>query len=315
MTESRVAAIVLCWNDAERVRELLLQLAALSPAPGRVVVVDNGSAAGPPEFDGEFPFVLEVLSLPENLGFAAGVNRGAQRALALGMEWLWLVNSDVEIPAHALGSLLDVALAQPRCGMVGAVLTHPDGRLQARGGGQVNLWTGMVRHVRRSDQRCDYLSGACLLLRTSMLREIGLFDERFFFYWEDIELAARARAAGWCLAVADRCLVVHHEASTLGPWSAERWFFLFRGLKLYLAEHARAPRVAALLRLIHHTAVMSSHGRWDALRGARRGYLAKNAAPRERSQSARARDTARPSSAKIAKGLPSGRAQDHGGSA
>lgn len=269
--------VVLSWNDADRVIALLERMRALRPSPDDVVVVDNGSKDGAlARIARAFPSA-QAIALAANCGFAAAANRGIERALARGAEWVWLLNTDVVLPDHALASLL-VAAGAPRCGMAGAVLVEAGGAVQALGGGNVNLWTGMSRHVRSAAERCDYLSGACLLLRASMLDEIGLFDEGYFFYWEDIDLGFRAREAGWTLAVAGDCRVMHDEGSSLGRWSEQRWSHLFRGMRRFLDRRAPLPRTAALLRLIQHTGSMLVHGRRDALRGAWRGFAAQRQA-------------------------------------
>lgn len=269
----RVTAVVLCWNDVDRVRALLGRLRELEPAPSRVVVVDNGSHGGAAAtLAAAFP-EHRTIALPSNAGFAAGANRGIAQALADGAEFVWLLNSDLELPGHALAALQQAISAHPRCGMAGAVLRGADGALQAFGGGSVNLRTGMVRHVLRADGRCDYLSGACLLLRATMLRDIGMFDERYFFSFEDVDLAFRARDAGWTWTVARDCAVLHLEAASLGAWSEHRWWHLFRGLRRFLRARSPMPRTALLCRLLHHSAAMARHGRHDAWRGAWRAAL------------------------------------------
>lgn len=268
-----VTAVVLCWNDEDRVRALLDALARQRPAAPSVVVVDNGSRGEAAARIADAYPAHRVVALPCNAGFATAVNRGIDEALRGQAEWVWLLNTDLELPPGALASLLAEASRDAACGMVGASLHHRDGRQQARGGGRVNLWTGMVRHATDGAPRCDYLSGACLLLRVAMLRQTGVFDERYFFSFEDVDLGYRARDAGWRMAVATDCRVLHDEATSLGAWSGQRWFHLFRGLRRLLASRSPAPRLALALRLVHHTATMAAHGRPAALRGAWRGAL------------------------------------------
>lgn len=279
MIDHDVAAVVLCWNDEPRVHALLAALARQDPRPSRVVVVDNGSRGGAPHaLAAEFPG-CEVIALERNHGFAAAANRGMAAALDQGARWVWLLNSDLELPPHGLAQLKECAQRDPRCGLAGPLLGNIDGSVQARGGGSVDLRTGMVRHALRESDRVDYLSGACLLLRAAMLRETGLFDEGYFFSFEDVDLAWRAREAGWSLAVAADCRVVHQEAASLGRWSRQRWFHLFRGLDRLLRSRSPRPRTALALRLAQHSAAMVRHGRFDALRGAWQAVLSGVDAP------------------------------------
>jgi hypothetical protein len=264
-------AVVLCWNDSARVVALLGRLRALEVGPDAVVVVDNGSEAGHrARIEAAYP-QHEVVRLGSNRGFAAAVNRGVERALAGGAEWVWLLNSDVELPANALAALRAVACEST--GMVGAVLIEGDGSVQAWGGGCVNVRTGSSRHAVSASDPPNYLSAACLLLRAAMLGGIGLFDEDFFFYWEDVDLGFRAREAGWVLRVASDCRVVHAEGSTLGRWSSARWELLFRGMTRFLRRRSPAPALAVSLRLVVHTVTMLRHGRAAAVAGAWRGVF------------------------------------------
>lgn len=260
--------MVLSWNDSDRVIALLDRLGALDPPPDHVVTVDNGSTDGSAaRVAGAFP-QHEHLRLDANAGFASAANRGIERALARDSAWVWLINSDVVLPANALASLQAAAEADERCAMAAATLTEADGSIQARGGGRVNLWTGSCTHVVAPGEACDYLSAACLLLRVAALRETGLFDEGYFFYWEDVDLGFRVRAVGWTLAVAGDCRVMHLEGASLGRWSERRWYHLFRGLGRFLHGRAVLPRTAMAIRLLVHSATMLRHGRLDALRGA-----------------------------------------------
>lgn len=271
---------------------LLARLPALDPSPDAVVVVDNGSAAGDADaVAAAFPS-CEVLRLERNFGYAVAANHGIRRALELGADRVWLLNTDVELPRRALAALLSATGGADgaRVGLAAPVLVEPDGRVQARGGGRVSLRTGVARHVVRRGERPDYLSGACLLASSAMFREIGLFDEGAFFSWEDVDLGFRAREAGWRLVVADDCRVVHDEGSTLGRWSAARWQRLFEGMHRFLARRAPRPRTAAVLRLAIHTATMLRRGRTGAVRGAWRATTVafRSGFPRRTGERARA---------------------------
>jgi GT2 family glycosyltransferase len=273
VTEPTTVAVVLCWNDADRVMRLLAALAALQPAPGRVVVVDNGSMAGDADRIEAAFAAHDILRLAANAGFAAAANRGIEHALALGASEVWLLNSDIELPRNALGCLRRALGEAPRVGMAGAVLTTRESEVLCFGGGRVNPWTGSCRHALRATDRIDYLAAACLLLRADMLRESGAFDESYFFYWEDVELGFRARENGWTLGVATDCRVVHDEGSTLGRWSSARWELLFRGTIRFVRARAPLPVAAIAVRVVVHTATMLKHGRMAAIAGAWRALV------------------------------------------
>lgn len=268
-----VAAVMLSWNDADRVIDFVGRLRALDPPPERIVVVDNASeGAGADRIEAALPGV-ELVRSDRNRGFAGGINLGIERALGPGIAWIWVLNTDLELPRDAGSRLLAALDRGERIGAAGPVLVEEDGSVQTWGGGRVDLRTGVSRHVLGPGEELDYLCGACLMLRRAALEDVGPLAERYFFYWEDTDFGFRLRERGWRLAVAEDCRVVHQEGSTLGRWSASRWEQLFCGLATFLAERSPRPRLALAYRLLHHCAAMAAHGRWQAALGAWRGAL------------------------------------------
>jgi len=178
-----VAAIVLSWNDGERVLPFLHRLYELDVTPDHLVVVDNGSRDGTPDRIADALPRCEIVRLPENRGFAGAVNCGIQRALARNAEWIWLLNTDIVLPRDTL-VMLTAAAREDRCGMAAPVLVESNGNVQSWGGGHVNMWTGIARHARSGGSPPHKRSGACLLRRAGMVREIGLLDESYILYWE-----------------------------------------------------------------------------------------------------------------------------------
>jgi hypothetical protein len=133
---------------------------------------------------------------------------------------VWLLNNDAEPEPATLAALVDEAEADPRVGIVGAVLPG------VWGGGRVSEWTGVARPVSEPGERLDYVAGTCMLIRRRVLEQIGLFDEAFFFYYEDADFCRRARQAGWRLSVAPEARVGHAGGASVNrgiegrsPWS------------------------------------------------------------------------------------------------
>lgn len=199
----RVAAVVPNWNGRRWLPGCLAALRAQTRAFDRLVVVDGGSVDGSVELlRAEHPDV-EVLALPKNLGFAGAANRGIWAAN--DVDAVALVNTDVVLAedwlARALGALQQpgvgsvatklVTLADPRVVDDAGDVLRRDGACEQRGRG------------RRDDGRWDdpgEVWGACAgaaLYRRDALSEAGGFDERFFAYMEDVDLALRLRMAGW----------------------------------------------------------------------------------------------------------------------
>lgn len=204
MTVPRVSIVVVSWNGFDDTRRCLESLRHLTYPARSVVLVDNGST----EPIGELPEV-ELIRSDVNRGFAGGANLGIRRALEGDAAYVWLLNNDTEAEPGTLSTLVATAEADPRAGIVGGVL--PD----AWGGGTIDAWTGVSKPATGPGDRLDYVTGACMLVRRAVFEEVGLFDEAYFFYFEDADLCLRARAAGWRLAVAPEARVAHRVGASV----------------------------------------------------------------------------------------------------
>ncbi len=153
----------------------------------RVVVVDNGSTAPPDPGD---PAGVEVVEAGRNLGFGAGANIGLRLARTA---WVAVCPHDVDIAEGALDRMVEVAAARPRAGLAGADLGLDEVPI-------VDPYFGgmSVPAVRAGDWApAGYPHGTLLVARLTCLEQVGLFDEGFFAYCEEADLALRARAQGW----------------------------------------------------------------------------------------------------------------------
>ena len=223
----RIGVVVLDFGrpaDAER--------AALSVRDSgldvRVLVVENGaSGLASPSPD--------RLRLPENRGFAGGMNAGLERLLAEGCDRILLLNSDAVLEPDAL-RLLAEALDDPTLAAVGpVVLRAHDGRVESRGA-SVDLGWGRVHLEGHGDApddaegrvSVDALSGAAIMLSRGAVERIGLLDEAYFFSFEDLDWCVRARRAGYALAVVLGARVRHVGSQTIGRASPRRFYYAAR---------------------------------------------------------------------------------------
>jgi len=218
---ARIDLVVVCWNDRERIGAALDSVFALSevradPDLVNVVVADNGSTDESRSFIRErYGARVMVIENGANLGFGAGVNR----ALAVtSAPFVYLLNPDAELRDGALAQALAFMERTPRCGIAGSRTYNTDGTIQ-RSCGEFDTWTGaflrssawgdwpMLRRFANGaglrdfrydrERRVDLAVGAALMIRRALIDEIGGFDERFFLYHEEVDLAKRAASAGW----------------------------------------------------------------------------------------------------------------------
>lgn len=215
------------WNGLDLIAECLRSLEAQT-LPHTVIVVDNGSTDGSNKVVKEqFPQV-QLLEFPNNAGFAGGVNRGIRPALKQGAEYIALFNNDAVADPKWLEELVSEAETSPGIGMVAAKIVTQDGTKLDSSGDFYSTWgfpfprgRGEVE-VGQYDMERDIFgaSGGASLYRAKMLEEIGLFDERFFAYFEDVDISFRARLAGWKVRYAPRAVVRHYIGGTSSRMNA-----------------------------------------------------------------------------------------------
>ncbi len=270
-----VYIIILNWNGWRDTLQCLHSLEVLNYPNYKVVVVDNHSTDGSGErLRGAYPN-LTVLKTEKNLGFGGGINVGIRFAIAEEADYVWLLNNDTKVDPSALSAMINVAKADPRVGAVGSVLYYFDQpeRVQAWGGGQVNLWLGIVRHfvTPTLPERLDYITGASILIRKVVLKEVGLFDEGFFVYWEDADYCFRVRKTGWKLTVAPDAKVWHKESASLGKRNPVLDTYFSASAVRFLRRYAPVPALPMLVGVGGRLLRRILRGDWERARAVWRG--------------------------------------------
>lgn len=198
-----LTVVIPTWNGLRYLPDCLSALRAELAPSDRVIVVDNGSRDGTSAWLAEHAPDVEVIRLEVNRGFAGGTNAGIRAAKT---PLVLLCNDDAFVEAGSIAALRQTLLADPALGIVGGVLTfahRPDlvasaGITVSSDGLALDLWA--LRPVSDLPSQPLPIFGASAgfaLVRRSMLDQIGLFEESFFSYLEDVDLAWRIRLAGW----------------------------------------------------------------------------------------------------------------------
>lgn len=237
-------ALVVNYGSHELLRANLGRVSADNPDL-RVVVVDNFTTElelrAVDELCAEQGWRL--IASPANLGFGGGNNLAATAAIADGSEHLLLLNPDARIDAASLQRLSEIVAADPMA-LVSPVIETAYGRTWFDGF-DLHLERGRMRAARKrlgTDRAELWLTGACLLVSRRLWEAIGGFDDRYFLYWEDLDLCRRAREAGASLAVVPEARAVHDEGGTQQP-SGERarsetyYYYNIRNRLLFAAQH------------------------------------------------------------------------------
>ena len=272
-----LALIVVNYGSSALLASLLAPLSASLPG-STTVVVDNWSTAD--ERRRVAALADErgwILVAPEsNLGFGAGINLGAAAALERGATFLLLLNPDASITPEAVCALVERARAEPAA-LYSPRISRSDGSTWFAGA-DLHLDDGRLRNrsARVAGRRIEpWLSGACLLVHSSLWQEVGGFDEDYFLYWEDVDLSHRVLAAGGALVVCDDIPAIHDEGGTHA--SAVRqgdrrksdtyYYYVIRNRALFAAKHLEPGDNVAWARLERAVA-------WEVLlQGGRRQFL------------------------------------------
>lgn len=210
------------WNGADFLRDCLDSLHQQTQN-AEIVVVDNGSRDDSLELLAEYPDV-RVIALDRNYGFAGGVNAGISYAMERDAQYVALLNNDAIAAPDWLESLLSAARKYKNAGIISSKLLSGDGKTIDSTGDEYSIWGTPFPRGRGEPNIDQYdtpgqsevlaASGGASLYRVDMLRKVGLFDEWFFAYYEDVDISLRTRLAGWGVYYAHEAVVYHRIGAT-----------------------------------------------------------------------------------------------------
>jgi GT2 family glycosyltransferase len=258
-----LSIVVLNYNTREHLRACLAALeregstaVGGGPLEAEVLVVDNASADGSAEMvERDFPWA-SVIRSPRNGGFAYGNNQALVTAQG---EAILLLNPDTLMPPGGIQRMVHRLAEHPEAGVVGPKLVRPDGTMHLacrrsfptpsvafyRLSGLSKLFPTSPRFGRYNltyvdpdtALEVDSVCGACFLIRRQVVDRIGLLDERFFMYGEDLDWCMRAQAAGWTVRY-EPAIVVHHQHGAASRKRALRTtYHFFRAMDLFYRKH------------------------------------------------------------------------------
>lgn len=197
-----IVGVVITLNRPELASRCLASVFAGSLRPNRVIVVDNGSAV-PYSSPSEYQKEVEVVRLDHNTGPAGGAAAGQQKALALGADWVWMLDDDVIVASDALMTLMkSAAIQRVRSYFRSVCYDMSEPELPFFNSFTYNRHTGILRPVPRERyQEAEFTFDACsmagLIVPSTLLDEVGLFDASLFGWYDDTEFTLRATLGGF----------------------------------------------------------------------------------------------------------------------
>ena len=270
----KLSIVILCWNDLKVISNCLRSIfAGTHSTEFEVIVSDNGSTDGSAEFIREtFPQV-RVIENGANLRFALGNNVGIQASAG---EYVLILNPDTIINEGSLDRWLEFADRHPEAGGFGCRVLNPDGSYQSSGRPFPTIWRGWlaalglgtlgyisdvfvseeyIRWKGDTERSIDWQSGCCLLARAALLKRLGGFDERFYYYYEDVDLCHRIWDAGQPIIFTPEVTITHLGGQSSSqrfpiPFELDKYRNRYRYFYKYFGrEGARRCRRYSLARI------------------------------------------------------------------
>lgn len=253
-----VYVVILTFNKWELTRACIASLIRQDYSDYHIIVVDNGSMDRTVEnVHQQFPEVTVIVN-EANLGFAAGSNVGIQTALENKADFILMLNNDTVVPQNLLRVLVQHAQSLPDVGILTPRIFHYDNPESLWFAGSRRHWllleavdfgpVGARRYVKPDElHTLDYIFGTVMLVPAEVFKKVGLFDESFFLYYEDMDFSLRVQSAGYKLYYIPDVGVQHHISSSTSSMPAMRYYHKARGSVIFFRKHANGVRLPFII--------------------------------------------------------------------
>jgi len=252
--EPLVACVILNFNRLHDTLDCLRSLSASSYGNLSIWVLDCQPSGHSRAAMQSVRADVHVVPLHNNRGYAGNNNIGIGLAVEHGAEWVFVLNDDVIVAPDAIANLVAAANGEPLIGIVGPLVFHADEPqvVQSAGGVITRFWT--AKHARQNEldggqfstpHPVDWISGCAIMIRRAVIESIGMIDERFFLYWEEVEWCVRAAQAGWTVLHVPAARIWHKGVQRNYRPGPSVTYYSTRNHLLLLSAR-RAPFIARL---------------------------------------------------------------------
>lgn len=229
-----VFIVIVNWNGLADTLECLESLRHLEYSNFEILLVDNASADNSVEtIRGIYPSV-RILANSGNLGFTGANNVGIRHALENGAAYVWILNNDTVVDRHALSLLVEAAERDRGIGILGSKIYYSsEPNVISFAGATIDWARGTSGHIGRGEvdrgqydrvSDVDRVSGCSMLVKKEVCETVGLFDEAFFLFVEDVDWCVRAKRSGFRCVFVPSSVVWHKEGSSIRKVEQSRLF-------------------------------------------------------------------------------------------
>ena len=268
----KVAVVIVNWNGKSNTLECLRSLSVTAyPKPFDIIVVDNSSTDNSVSTIRRHFANVYLLPCRTNLGFSGANNEGIRLALRRSAEYIFIVNNDTLFASNTIVDLVQSMECRSTCGIAGPKIYFAPGyefhkqRYKQKEYGKVIWYAGGIidwanvagfhRGVDEVDygqynkeEETDFVSGCAMMVKRSVFEKVGIFDERFYLYYEDLDFNIRTKKAGFSLIYVPSSILWHKNAGSSHSGSNLQDYYLTRNRLLFGFRYAKLSTKLSLLK-------------------------------------------------------------------
>ena len=215
---SKIAIIIVNWKQYQLTKLCLYSLQKIKYDNYQIILIDNES--NPKELKKIKNQFDKIITFPnqKNLGFTGANNVGIEYAIKNDFEYVMLINNDTEVEKNFINPLIELLEKNQNFGAAQPLILNYYNRNKVwSAGGFLNKFFGYTYVIKSPEgikKNIDWITGCCFFLRTDVIKKIGLLDEKFFAYYEDVDWSIRIKNAGYDLAFVKSSVVYHHGSKS-----------------------------------------------------------------------------------------------------
>lgn len=267
LSDVKINIVIVHYGDNTLLTNCLRSLSKIINL-NNVIVSNNNPTPLKPEILRDLQ-EIQVVENKKNLGYAGGINSGIRHALHLNPDYILIITEDTTYDKNFFKKIITYAQLN-HCDVVGPTVIDQKTKNVWYQGGEIDPYRYTAGH---KIGKTDYIPGCCVLVKTEVFKTIGLLDDRYFIYYEDVDFDLRAKQAGYKIGVCKDAIVYHdtyHSPATYKNMvyylARNHWIFLFKfaPLSIEIRELIRLPKT--IFEHIHKKEYDALAGLLDALR-------------------------------------------------
>ena len=224
MINPSVAVIIVNWNSYKFTFDCITSLKKCNYSNFKIILVDNGSIDFSIEQLRKDFKSLDIIKNKSNLGFTGGNNIGISKALKESFDYVMLLNNDTKVNADFLSLLVERLKNENNLGAIQPLILQMDNKNKVwnAGGVFIRLF-GLpkvidkgknINSINTNKYYTEWISGCCIMLKSKVINKVGLLDNSFFAYFEDVDWSLRIKNEGYLLGIDNRSIIYHYESGS-----------------------------------------------------------------------------------------------------